>query len=58
MIKVSKKQRDYLVKNGIYEDEIHHTHGHYKKYYATASPRVLELLYNFEHDKIIDTKTK
>lgn len=59
MIKISKKQRDYLLKNGnskIYLDDIHHTHGHHKKYYATASPAVLDCLYRMEQEQIITTK--
>ena len=63
MIKISKQQRDYLLdtKNTeicVYEEDIHHTHSHRKRYYATASPGVLDALYKMEQEKILLTRTK
>ena len=62
MIKITKEQRDYLLKKNkegakIYPEDIHHTHGHHKKYYVTTTVWVLDALYQFEQEKIISTRT-
>ena len=47
MIKIDKRQRDYLLKNGFkFGDHIHHTvgKGNKKTYYATESKKVMDCL--------------
>ena len=58
MIKISKKQRDYLIQNGAkYGVDIHRTSGHHSRaYYLTASRKMLELLYEYETGNISLTK--
>lgn len=45
MIKINKKMRDYLEKNGCkFGSELCRTYGKHKTYYATESKKVLRLI--------------
>ena len=45
MIKISKAEAQYLIENGCkYHSDVHRTVGQGKRYYATESDEVLELL--------------
>ena len=57
MIKIDKRQRQYLLDNGVHPKNIHHTHGHYKSYYATYNYVVAELLDRLASDSKVSTKT-
>ena len=53
MIKISKEERDYLEKNGCaFPDDLHHTYGKNKTYYATESKKVKDLLTKFKRDRL------
>lgn len=58
MIKIDKRQRDYLLENGArYGADIHPTHGHHHKaYYLTCSPKMMDVLFRYQSSMIVDTK--
>lgn len=53
MLKIDRNKRDYLLKNGAHESDIHHTSGHYRSYYVTYNLRVAELLDQYEKEKLV-----
>ena len=58
MIKISKKQRDYLVSKGAkYGTDIHRTGSHHSRaYYLTTSRKMIDLLSDYEARLISETK--
>ena len=51
LIKISKTQRNYLEANGCsFPEDLHHTYGKHKTYYATESPKVKALLKQYEEE--------
>ena len=51
MIFITKKQRDYLEKNGCtFGEELHKTHSRYKHYFAVESRKVKSLLEQYENE--------
>ena len=58
MIKISKKQRDYLVSKGAkYGVDIHPTGSHHSRaYYLTTNRKMMELLSDYETRLISETR--
>jgi hypothetical protein len=51
MISITRKQRDYLEKNGcIFGEDIHGTHSRVRHYFAVESTKVKSLLKQYEEE--------
>ena len=51
MFSITKKQKNYLEKNGcIWGEDLHRTHSKYKRYFATESGKVKSLLKKYESE--------
>ena len=53
MLKIDRQIRNYLLKNGAHESDIHHTSGHYRSYYVTYNQRVADLLDQYEKERLV-----
>lgn len=48
MIKISKKERDYLESKGFgFPEYLHRTYGKHKHYYATEDKKLIKILEDF-----------
>lgn len=55
MIKIDKKLRDYLEKEGCkFGEELHRTYGRNKTYYATESSKVMKLIEKYNKSIIVN----
>ena len=55
MIKIDKATRDYLEKHGCkFGSDLHRTYGKHKTYYATTSPKVMNLIEKFQNFKKVE----